>query len=173
MLIATDCDAAPLLPGLERLALWREELLHQRVTWPDLLEREGLYLGLGQLGYLAHWVTPTGRPRRFDTRFFVAPVPPGQVALADESEIVEHVWSTPDEALARFSSGEWTMLVPTVHTLRQLSAHHCAADVLGWAANVNVTRIQPREIERDGRVVVVIPGESGYEQTESELTESR
>ena len=169
VLIATSVSATPRALARERLALWREELLEQRITWPDFLEREGLYLGLGQLGYLAHWVTPSGRPRRFDTRFFVAPVPSGQFALADASEIVEHVWSTADNALARFESGEWSMLVPTVHTLQQLTAHQRVADALRWAAQVEVTRIQPREIERDGRLVVVIPGERGYDQPDPEF----
>lgn len=61
------------------------------------------------------------------------------------------------------------MLVPTVHTLRQLSAHRCVADALRWATHVEVTRIQPREIERDGRVVVVIPGELGYDEPDSQI----
>ena len=164
VLIVTSASATPRSIGSDRLGLWREELLEQRITWPDFLEREGLYLGLGQLEYLAHWVTPLGRSRRFDTRFFVAPAPSGQLAIADESEIVEHVWSTANNALARFESGEWSMLVPTVHTLRELSAQRRVADTLRWAAHVEVTRIQPREIERDGRVVVVIPGERGYDE---------
>ena len=173
VLIVTSASATPRPVDSEHLALWREELLEQHITWPDFLEREGLYLGLGQLGYLAHWVTPLGRPRRFDTRFFVASVPSGQFALADESEIVEHVWSTADDALARFDLGEWSMLVPTVHTLRQLSAHRRVADTLRWAAQVEVTRIQPREIERDGRMVVVIPGERGYDEPDSEFPNAR
>jgi 8-oxo-dGTP pyrophosphatase MutT (NUDIX family) len=147
----------------DQLIVWREELRERRVTWPELLEREGLRLALGELEYLAHWVTPEGRPRRFDTRFFVAAAPSGQRALADAGEIVEHVWTSAVAALERFESGEWSMLVPTVRTLRELSVHDDAEGVLRWAAATKVRRIQPREIERDGRVVVVVPGEPGYE----------
>jgi 8-oxo-dGTP pyrophosphatase MutT (NUDIX family) len=147
----------------DQLAHWREELVNASVTWPDLLEREGLRLALGQLEYLAHWVTPVGRPRRFDTRFFVAAAPSGQFALADASEIVEHVWTSAAAALERFETGEWSMLVPTVRTLRALSIRHNVDDVLRTAATATVSRIQPREVEREGRVVVVVPGEPGYE----------
>jgi 8-oxo-dGTP pyrophosphatase MutT (NUDIX family) len=147
----------------DQLTFWREELVERRVTWPDLLEREGLRLALGGLEYLAHWVTPVGRPRRFDTRFFVAAAPSGQDALADAGEIVEHVWTSAAAALERFESGEWSMLVPTVRTLCELSVHDDVDDVLRWAATAKVRRIQPREIERDGRVVVVVPGGPGYE----------
>jgi hypothetical protein len=144
----------------DQLTFWRKELLDRRVTWPDLLEREGLCLALGGLEYLAHWVTPVGRPRRFDTRFFVAAAPSGQHALADAGEIVEHVWTSAAAALERFESREWSMLVPTVRTLRELSVHD---GVLRRAATAKVRRIQPREIERDGHVVVVVRGEPGYE----------
>jgi 8-oxo-dGTP pyrophosphatase MutT (NUDIX family) len=147
----------------DQLTFWRKELLDRRVTWPDLLEREGLRLALGGLGYLAHWVTPVGRPRRFDTRFFVAAAPSGQHAFADAGEIVEHVWTSAAAALERFESGEWSMLVPTVRTLRELSVHDDVDGVLHRAATAKVRRIQPREIERDGHVVVVVPGEPGYE----------
>ncbi len=41
----------------------------------DLCRDEGLELLVGDVHYFAHWITPQGAPRRFDTRFFVAPAP--------------------------------------------------------------------------------------------------
>jgi NAD(P)H-dependent flavin oxidoreductase YrpB (nitropropane dioxygenase family) len=35
------------------------------------------------LSYVARWITPPGPPRRYDTRFFVAALPPGQTPVAD------------------------------------------------------------------------------------------
>ena len=43
----------------------------------DLCREEGLRLMVGDVHYFAHWITPRGAPRRFDTRFFVAAAPPG------------------------------------------------------------------------------------------------
>lgn len=170
LLLALDERGRAVTFSEEELARWREELLHATLAWPDLLEREGLRLALGQLEYLAHWVTPEGRPRRFDTRFFVAAAPTSQHARVDASEIVEHVWTSASAALERFATGEWSMLVPTVRTLRALSHHDNVGDVLRTAATATVLRIQPREIVRDGRVVVVVPGEPGYDDVPGDVT---
>ncbi|NNN09745.1 MAG: NUDIX domain-containing protein [Acidimicrobiaceae bacterium] len=162
LLLVLDPQGRTLHLGAHQLSAWRAELLSGSLTWPDLLEREDMRLALGELEYLAHWVTPVGRSRRFDTRFFVALAPPGQDALADDSEIVEHVWTSAAAALERFETGEWSMLVPTVRTLISLSTHGNVEDVVRAAATSSVPRIQPREIERDGRTFVVVPGDSGY-----------
>lgn len=173
LLLALDAQGrAPTLRD-DQLTLWREELRSGSQTWPDLLERVNLRLSLGHLEYLAHWVTPLGRPRRFDTRFFVGVAPPGQNALADAGEIVEHVWTSATAALERFETGEWSMLVPTVRTLRALSVYDSVDDVLRAAAVATVRRIQPREIERDGHLAVVVPGEPGYEDEASSGTTPR
>ena len=147
------------------LVAWREELAGSRVAWSDLLAREGLRLAVGELHYMAHWVTPVTRPRQYDTRFFVARAPAGQLARADGVETIEHVWVTADEALRRLGAAEWHMLVPTVHTLSALAPMRRVEEVLRHFATSPVRRTQPREIERDGRLVVVIPGEEGYEVT--------
>jgi len=55
------------------------------------------------------------------------------------------------------------MLVPTVHTLSALAPMRRVEEVLRHVASSTVRRTQPREIERDGRVVVVVPGEEGYD----------
>src|ERR1700722_416737 len=46
----------------------------------DLCRDENLRLTVGDIHYFAHWITPRGAPRRYDTRFFVAAAPPGQIA---------------------------------------------------------------------------------------------
>jgi len=163
ILVAVDASGESLAPRGSELAGWREELARSKVSWSDLLAREGLRLAVGELHYMAHWVTPVTRPRRYDTRFFVARAPEGQLARADGVETTEHVWVTADEALRRFGTAEWNMLVPTVHTLAALAPMRRVEEVLRHVATSPVQRTQPREIERDGRVVVVVPGEEGYE----------
>jgi 8-oxo-dGTP pyrophosphatase MutT (NUDIX family) len=162
LLLAIESDGRPLSVENVRLVAWRSDLATGRVTWPELLEREGLRLAVGELQYLAHWVTPESRPRRFDTRFFVAAAPANQEALPDDSEVVEHAWTTASAALERQGSGQWSMLVPTVRTLHLLAPQHSVDQVLEAAATSSVERIQPREVARDGRIVVVVPGEPGY-----------
>jgi hypothetical protein len=61
----------------------------------EMMEREGLLLDLRGLEYVAHWVTPVGPPRRYDTRFFVALTPSDQVATHDAGETVADQWIRP------------------------------------------------------------------------------
>ena len=163
ILVAVDASGERVAPRGAELASWREELAGLKVSWSELLAREGLRLALDELHYMAHWVTPVTRPRRYDTRFFVARALAGQPARADGIETTEHVWVTADAALRHFETAQWRMLVPTVHTLSALAPMRRVEEVLRHVASSTVRRTQPREIERDGRVVVVVPGEEGYD----------
>jgi 8-oxo-dGTP pyrophosphatase MutT (NUDIX family) len=144
------------------VAVWRRELRSGDVSWAQFLIREGLYLDLGDVAYLAHWVTPEGRARRFDTRFFVARAPDGQIASPDDGEVVEHVWVSAADALERHRRGEWALLYPTKRTLELLSSFSGVDDVLAYAVRTDVVRVQPQEIDRDGVMIVVGPGDPGY-----------
>src|SRR5690554_6716361 len=84
----------------ERCALFREE-----VSLAQLCEKHQMPLPLGRLANLSHWVTPPGPPRRFDTRFFVAVAPEGQVASHDGTETIDHVWISPAQALEEHRGG--------------------------------------------------------------------
>ena len=64
-----------------------------------------------------HWITPIGPPRRFDTRFFVAPAPPGQAPSHDGWETTEGLWMRPADVLAAADRGGVDLIEPTRHTL--------------------------------------------------------
>ncbi len=87
----------------------------------ELLEAENLYIPANALAYYGHWITAAGRPRRFDTRFFVARAPEGQQGAHDANETVHDVWITPHEALERGQRGEIELVFATKHTLTDLA----------------------------------------------------
>ena len=62
---------------------------------------ESLTLAVDLLLPFGHWITPIGPPRRFDTRFFVAPAPPGQDPSHDGWETTEGVWMRPERRARR------------------------------------------------------------------------
>lgn len=64
-----------------------------------MCEPRGWQLAMDRLAYFAHWLTPPGMPRRFDTRFFIAAVPPHQDVQIDSVEIAEHSWLRPRDAI--------------------------------------------------------------------------
>ena len=115
-----------------RLARHRRDVHAGAATLGAVLEAEGLVLDLSGVHYVSHWITPPGRTaRRFDTRFFVAAVPPGQVASHDTTETVESVWMTPDDALARGRAGEITLLIPTIANLEALAGCSSVDEIRG------------------------------------------
>ena len=146
------------------MAHWRDELNARRCAFADVLDGLDQVLDLRGVAYLAHWVTPVGPPRRFDTRFFVVEAPADQTAGHDETETVAHRWLRPVDALALAASGAITMILPTIRNLESIAGFDRVADVLAWAGSArSVARVEPRMLERDGETVIVLPGDEGYE----------
>jgi 8-oxo-dGTP pyrophosphatase MutT (NUDIX family) len=86
----------------------------------DLLDAEDLDLALDDVRYFAHWITPEGEPKRFDTRFFLARAPEGQAYAHDEGELIGSEWVRPAEALERHRAGDFAMIGPTVVSLQDI-----------------------------------------------------
>ena len=139
VLLATDAatgapvDAAD-TARVARLARWRRDLLAGKATLAEALVAEGLRLSLSDVHLVARWVTPPGPPRRFDTRFFVAAAPPGQVPSNDTNETVELVWTRPAAVFERLRAGEIEAMRPTLAQLRSLDAFPDTAAVLAATA---------------------------------------
>lgn len=104
-----------------RVAAKRASLLDGTVSFPELLASEGLLCDVGSPVYFYHRVTPERYAMRFDTRFFLAPLPEGQVPLAVSEEVTESLWLTPEEGLRRAERGRMAIIPPTLTTLRTLA----------------------------------------------------
>ena len=73
----------------------RRALAQGDLALVDLLREGNLTLATDKLAYLSRWITQPGRPRRFDTRFFVARAPLRQQSEHDGTELLHHVWLDP------------------------------------------------------------------------------
>jgi len=142
-----------------------------RRSFLDVCRSEGLTLACDLVHYFAHWVTPEMSPRRYDTRFFVAAAPTGQVPLRDEREIVGEIWISPGEALRRRREGEIDLVLPTVRCLQAMSRFPTAgallaAVALAGAAN-GPTEPQdgppgaPRMVREGQGLRIALPGDPG------------
>jgi 8-oxo-dGTP pyrophosphatase MutT (NUDIX family) len=131
----------------------------------DLCRDEQLLLGVGEIHYFAHWITPRGAPRRYDTRFFVAAAPPGQLAAHDAGETIAETWITPADALAHHRSGEIEIIFPTIRNLQAIGRFTRAADLLEAAAAASraVPTIEPRVVADGNGMRIVLPGDEAYE----------
>ncbi len=129
--------------------------------WRPWLSDEGFVLDLGALAFWSWWVTPVGQHKRFDTRFLIAHLPPGQVAHYDDVETTSLRWITPADALDEQSRAEATIIFPTRRNLAALAAYGSADEV--WEAardgRVDRRRIQPSIVLVDGRPMVQHPYE--------------
>ena len=153
-------------PLVDRLNRERTFVNDGSLRFVELLQREGLYLDLRNIAYLAHWVTPVGPPRRYDTRFFVTFSPVGQVAGHDDIETVASRWIRPVDALAMHARGELEMILPTIRNIEIVARFDTAQEVLDYANGlVDIPRIEPRIVDRDGAVVILVPGDEGYDET--------
>ena len=135
-----------LLEDSAGLAEDRHGLLEGSTSFGELLSRRGLLLRADLLTPWARWITPEASPRRFDTWFFAAAVPPGQSAgLASPAEQHDRAtqvespgpgesdsgtWLRPAAALELARTGEITLLPPTAVTLGELAAHQDLTGIL-------------------------------------------
>lgn len=141
----------------------RADLVARRSTLSQVLAAAGLVLRADLLAPWARWITPEESPRRYDTAFFVALVPDGQEADAHTTEAVEAAWWSPAEALDRWRAGEMELMAPTFRTLQEIAEHPDTASVLAAAAQREITPVVPRVRREGDEVVVVLPGDEGFE----------
>jgi len=134
----------------------------------DALAANNLQLDLSHVHEVARFITPVGPPRRFDTRFFVAPAPPHQTARHDEEEVVEHRWIEPAEAIEQFRGGEFALMSVTHRMLACLARYNTVEELLSVAA-ARQPEQRVRVNDPDGAYEVVLPGEPGYETAEVEI----
>jgi 8-oxo-dGTP pyrophosphatase MutT (NUDIX family) len=97
----------------------RRALVARELGFAELLAARGLVLRADLVAPWSRWLTPEFEPRRFDTYFFAARLPVGQVTrdVSGEADLVR--WVTPAQALAE----RLPMLPPTVITLMQLRGY--------------------------------------------------
>lgn len=132
-----------------RFAAYREAFNERRGSLVEMARAENLELAADRLVYCAHWITPEGMPKRFDTYFFLAAVPAGQEALYDRLETSEGVWVRPTEALERFKAGAFPVAFPTFHQLRDLSVYNSVQQALEAVRDVPLN--MPTLVFKDGR----------------------
>ncbi len=140
-------------PGsLQQLGRLRPRLLGGDLRFSELCADGNLFPQLRELHYVAHWITPEVRPVRFDTRFFMTALPPGQHAVHDGVELTDSIWLTPASALARMRAGEIKLAPPTMVELQRLSRFTRVAAAAAWARDCwrgGVSTILP-VVEQDG-----------------------
>ncbi len=157
-------------PFLSQVRSERRSLQTGDRSFRDFVEEYDLDLDLAALSLHAHWVTPESVARRFDTLFFSALVPEGQVARHDGVEATSHVWIRPERALEEARSGSRQIVFPTACNLETLESFADAGSAWNASLARRVVTVLPRVELRNGKRCFVIPEEAGYRTSERPLT---
>jgi len=138
----------------EGVAALRRELLGDEDAFPSILDRMGCVMDGAVVEYVAHWITPLAEPRRYDTRFFAALVPPGREPLIDPREMSDALWITPEEALARNREGKLPMVFPTLRTLESLTGFLTPGGALDAFRGREIPALLPRLVRTEEGVSI-------------------
>ena len=127
-----------------------------------LCSAQGWRLSASMLHPIAHWITPAGLPKRFDTRFLLALAPASQPVIIDGVEIVDHRWLQPSDLLA--SDAGLRLQSPARALAQELARHDSISALLAWARNLGcIEPVRPRMARNAaGRMTPLLPAHPAY-----------
>jgi 8-oxo-dGTP pyrophosphatase MutT (NUDIX family) len=144
-------------------ATHRAALTEGKTTFLNVLSDSGLWLALDELVPYAHWITPEGMPKRFDTWFFLAAAPPDQLGAHDGRESTDSIWVSPREAVEGGETGRFKLPFPTTRNLIRLAKQPNVAAALDHARDISIVTVMPVMTKTENGRQLRIPREAGYD----------
>ena len=158
-------DIAP-ARAREMVAKHRDSLLDRKVTFASIIRSEKLVPALDHMVHFAHWQTPLGLPKRFDTHFFLVSSPEGQEPIHDGREMVDCFWTSPGRIVAEANDGKRTLVPATKLNLELLAESKTVAEAMERAKGRPVVMVRPERFKTEaGSWAVKIPIDAGYRTT--------
>jgi len=144
-------------------AAHRADLCDGKISFLKVLADNGMVLALDELMPYAHWITPEGMPKRFDTWFFLAGAPPEQLGAHDGKESTDSIWVSPREALEGGASGRFKLPFPTTRNLIKLGKQDSVKSALDDSRGKDIVTVTPVMTKTATGRVLRIPLEAGYD----------
>ena len=141
----------------------RADLCDSKISFLKVLADNGMVLALDELVPYAHWITPEGMPKRFDTWFFLAAAPPEQLGAHDGKEATDSIWVSPREALEGGNSGRFKLPFPTTRNLIKLGKQASVRAAIEDARGKTIVTVMPVMTRLNGGRQLRIPREAGYD----------
>ncbi|HYS55698.1 MAG TPA: NUDIX hydrolase [Thermoanaerobaculia bacterium] len=124
----------------------------------ELFEETGIQLvDLEKFVWTAHWITPVGMPKRFDTYFFLACTDRMTVAAPSDGEIADATWIAPAEAVERHMRGEFPLVFPTLKNLEAIVGFRTSGELIESRRKAEIGTTRPMIVVEDGRKKIVLP----------------
>jgi 8-oxo-dGTP pyrophosphatase MutT (NUDIX family) len=144
----------------------RAALKHDPKTpFNQLLRNLAVRLQTRHIHPWARWITPrmpSVTNKRFDTRFFVAPMPAAQLAQHDNFETTDSVWLQPRAALIQYWDGLIELAPPQIMSLAHLSRHATVQSVMNGARNSLPPLIFPETFHEGSARIICYPGDARH-----------
>jgi 8-oxo-dGTP pyrophosphatase MutT (NUDIX family) len=163
-------DLIPAARAAEIADAHRDALNDGKISFAQILAENGLVLALDLLVPYAHWITPEGMKKRFDTWFFLAAAPPEQLGMHDGKESTDSIWLSPREALQGGDSGRFTLPFPTTRNLIKLGKQPSVEAALSDGRASRIITVMPVVTRNGDKRSLRIPLEAGYDGEVFELT---
>jgi len=163
------CDAS-LADSLQQ---FRAGVSRDPGSFAALLTDHDLKIDARRFLFWSRWITPSLMPKRFDTRFFVAEMPPGQTVRCDSDEVTELLWlALPsdggllDESLiqappTRFSVGDLAFC---------LRKHGSVDQLMQRERTRVISPIMPKILRTGTQAWALLPWDPEYTSTSGEGT---
>lgn len=133
---------------------WQEDrraLEAHELALSEMLMRRNLILRTDLLGLISNFCTPEFEHKRYDTFFFSALMPEGQVADDRTSEAQIAGWVTPSYAMRESDADRWLVLPPTAYNLTCIANAHNAYDFVSTRKQLKQIMSKPLYLE-DGSI---------------------
>jgi len=144
-------------------ATYRVALCERKTSFSNVLAESGLQLAIDALVPYAHWITPEGMPKRFDTWFFLAAAPPDQLGAHDGKESTDSIWVSPREAVNGGETGRFKLPFPTTRNLIRLGKQSGVRAALDDARGMSIVTVTPVMTRVEGGRQLRIPRDAGYD----------
>lgn len=141
------------------------DVSHRIAAVRELEEEAGIVLsGPDILIKYSQWITPAIVKTRFDTHFFLAPLPEGQDPRVDGEECIDAGWFTPQGALDEHAAGRLELVFPTIKHLEQFATFASMQALLEHAAVAPIQPVLPKVFMAGEQARILLPGEAGYDE---------
>jgi 8-oxo-dGTP pyrophosphatase MutT (NUDIX family) len=137
----------------------------RRAAVREATEESGLVLDPATLVWFSHWTPPVQSNKRYSTWFFAAPAPVGIIEV-DGSEIRDHAWWSPAEAMRRRDALEIELSPPTWITLEHLRQFESVTDALDELGRTEPMRYATRFGHAGDEAVCLYHGDVAYDDVE-------
>lgn len=133
----------------------RAALVSGGTSLAQVLDTERLTARTDLLTPVARWVTPECKPRRFDTFFFAATLPPGQEADGRTSEASVSHWVSARQLMQEHLDGPGVMMTPTQVLAEQVARASSVHDYL--AQPRSMAPVLPAPVRVEGQLLTRAP----------------